>query len=496
MQKQLKILFISSEVSPFAKTGGLGDVSEALPKELKETGHDIRIFMPKYGSINERKYVLREVIRLKEIQVKVGDKIVVANVKSSFLPNSKVQIYFVGNKNYFNRDGYYVDPQTGKDWQDNAERFIFFSRSALEILKKLHWQPDIIHCNDWQTALIPFYLKTVYKNDEFFKNTKTLLSLHNLAFQGKFKKNDFHVLGLQDNQLKKGSELEFWGEINFLKAGIICADSISTVSRTYAKEIQESDQYGFGLQDILKKRSKDLVGITNGVDYSSWNPEDDQLITHNYSRKDLKYKLENKRFLVESHGLSFKENTPVIGTVSRLTDQKGFDIITQAIDEIMKIGVQYIILGMGDKKYHKVLERLAKKYKKQLAVNLKFDNELAHKVEAGADIFLMPSLFEPCGLNQLYSLKYGTIPIVRATGGLADTVKNYSLETGRGYGFVFEEYSSKALVATIKKAVDVYQNKDLWKKLVDRAMKLDFSWKTVTEKYLNLYNAYLNKTHQ
>jgi starch synthase len=492
MQKILKVLYISTEVSPFAKTGGLADVSESLPKELKESAHDIRIFMPKYGSINERKYVLREVIRLKDIQVPVGNKIVIANVKSSFLPNSKVQIYFIGNKEYFNRTGYYVDPKTNKDWKDNAERFVFLSRAALEILKKLHWQPDIIHCNDWQTALIPYLLKTIYQKDKFFKDIKTLLSLHNLSFQGIFEKNEFALLNSSQGDTKPDKSIEFFDKINFLKAGILNADLLHTVSKSYSKEVQKSDEYGFGLQNILKKRSKDLFGIINGVDYSIWNPETDKLISNTYSKKDLNGKMENKRLLVESQGLPFKENIPVLGTISRLTDQKGFDIITKSIDKIMKLNLLYIVLGTGDIKYHELLQKFAKKYPDKLAVNIKFDNELAHQIEAGADMFLMPSKFEPCGLNQLYSLKYGTIPIVRATGGLADTVKNFSQETGRGYGFVFEEYSSAALISIIKKAVAVYQNDKLWKKLIERAMKLDFSWQVVTEKYLDLYNSLLS----
>ena len=492
MQKILKVLYISSEVSPFAKTGGLADVSESLPKELKESAHDIRIFMPKYGTINERKYILREVIRLRDIQVPVGNKIAIANVKSSFLPNSKVQVYFIGNKEYFNRNGYYTDPKTNKDWQDNAERFIFLSRAALEILKILHWQPDIIHCNDWQTALIPFFLKTVYQEDDFFKDVKTLLSIHNLSFQGIFNKKEFQHFGISQEYFKPGSALEFFGKINFLKAGIIKADVLHTVSKKYAQEVQQADEYGFGLQNILKKRSKDLFGIINGVDYSIWNPETDKLIPNNYSKRDIKGKMENKKALVQAQGLPFKNGVPLLATISRLTDQKGFDIITKSIEKLMQLDLQYIILGIGDTKYHKLLEKYANKYPDKLAVNIKFDDELAHQIEAGADMYLMPSKFEPCGLNQLYSLKYGTIPIVRETGGLADTVKNFSAETGRGYGFVFEEFSSDALIGIIKKAVAVYQNKKLWKKLIDRAMKLDFSWRVVTEKYLNLYNSLLN----
>ena len=319
-----------------------------------------------------------------------------------------------------------------------------------------------------------------------------MLSLHNLSFQGIFEKNEFALLNSSQGDTKPDKSIEFFDKINFLKAGILNADLLHTVSKSYSKEVQKSDEYGFGLQNILKKRSKDLFGIINGVDYSIWNPETDKLISNTYSKKDLNGKMENKRLLVESQGLPFKENIPVLGTISRLTDQKGFDIITKSIDKIMKLNLLYIVLGTGDIKYNELLQKFAKKYPNKLAVNIKFDNELAHQIEAGADMFLMPSKFEPCGLNQLYSLKYGTIPIVRATGGLADTVKNFSQETGRGYGFVFEEYSSAALISIIKKAVAVYQNDKLWKKLIERAMKLDFSWQVVTEKYLDLYNSLLS----
>ncbi|OQX95537.1 starch synthase [candidate division KSB1 bacterium 4572_119] len=489
MKKQLKILFVSSEVAPFAKTGGLADVSGSLPKVLKEMNHDVRIVMPKYGSINERKYVLREVIRLKDIKVTMGDKDAVADVKSSFLPNTKVQVYFVGNKDYFNRKGYYGDPVTNEDWPDNAERFGFFSHSCLEILKKLHWQPDIIHCNDWQTALIPFYLKTLYNDESFFDETKTLLSIHNLAFQGIFEKDNISFLNVEEFELQPGGELDFGGRINFLKAGILHSDVISTVSKTYAKEIQKSEEFGFGLQSYLKKRSKDLFGIVNGIDYDEWNPETDKLIPNNYTKNDLSGKVKNKIALIEKFGLKFDPNIPLIGTVSRLTDQKGFDIITKAIDDMMKLDLQYVILGVGEVKYQNLLKKYAKKYSKKLAIEIQYDNKLAHEIEAGSDIFLMPSKFEPCGLNQLYSLKYGTIPIVRSTGGLADTIKNYTPETGRGYGFVFDDYSSKALLQVVKKAIELFKNQDTWKKLINRAMKQDFSWSKAAEKYVELYNS-------
>lgn len=488
MQGKLKILFVSSEVSPFSKTGGLGDVSGALPKIIKELNHDIRIVMPKYGVINERRYVLREVIRLKEIKVPVGGDTAIANVKSSFLPNSKVQIYFVGNKEYFNRDGFYVDPETNKDFPDNAERFSFFSRSTAEILKKLHWQPDIIHCNDWQTALIPYYLKTIYNNDSFFNSTKTLLTIHNLAFQGVFDKSKLPLLNISPEKFIKGHEAEFWGKMNFLKAGIVYSDLINTVSKTYAKEIQTSEEFGFGLQNYLQKRSKDIYGIVNGIDYSEWNPETDENIPHRYSSNNLSEKMENKKALLASQGLKFNEKTPLIGIISRLTDQKGFDIFVEAIKTLMKMNVQFVILGIGETKYHDFLKKSAEKYPGKLALNLKFDNELAHQIEAGSDIFLMPSRFEPCGLNQIYSLKYGTIPIVRETGGLADTIKNYSSENDRGYGFVFNEHTAEELIKTVKETIKVFQHDAVWKKLMVRAMKLDFSWNKAGEKYIELYN--------
>ena len=487
MQKKLKIMYISSEIAPFAKTGGLADVAGALPKILKEKEHDVRLFMPKYASINERKYTLREVIRLKDIKVPLGTKTVTASVKSAFLPDSKVQVYFVENKDYFNRSDLYIDPETNKDWPDNAERFIFFSRSALEILKILHWQPDIIHCNDWQTALIPLYLKTVLKDDPFFSETLTLLSIHNIAFQGIFENNILPLMGVSEDIHYKESPIDFWGKINFLKGGIVYADVINTVSKNYAKEIQKSDEFGRGLQFELKKRRKDLYGIVNGIDYSVWDPEIDKLITANYSRRDLSGKLENKKALVESLGLPFDENKAVIGTVSRLSDQKGFDLIAEALEDMFKMDVQYVLLGTGDEKYHKLFEKFAKKYPDKISINLKFDNQLAHQIEAGCDMFLMPSQFEPCGLNQLYSLKYGTIPIVRATGGLVDTVKNIDPDLKKGCGFVFKDYSVSSMLQEVRRAVEAFQDKDEWRKLMSRAMKQDFSWYVSAEKYEQLY---------
>lgn len=494
MKKELSILFISSEIAPFAKTGGLADVAGALPKVIKEMGHEIRLIMPKYGTINERKFKLREVARLKDIPIPLGDRIETVSVKSAVIPHSKVQVYFVDKKKYFDRPELYCNPETNKDWSDNAERFIFFNRAAIEILKALYWHPNIIHCNDWQSALIPLLLKTIYKNDTFFSNISTLLTIHNIAYQGIFEKEVLNLIELPEKLFYPGSGIEFWGKTNFLKVGIVYADLITTVSETYAKEIQQSEEYGYGLEGVLKDRKRDLYGIINGIDYTVWNPEIDELIPTKYSRQTLTEKKKNKKILLEANDLPFNENIPLIGIISRLADQKGFDLIEECIDDLIKLNVQIVLLGTGDEKYHILFKKIREKYPQKIGINLTFNNQLAHLIEAGSDMFLMPSRYEPCGLNQLYSLKYGTIPIVRATGGLADTIKDFDPRAGQGTGFIFEDYSSKALLSAIKRAINVFQNHRLWQKLMNNAMKQDFSWKTAAEKYVALYKKLLNKS--
>lgn len=490
---RFKICYVSSEVEPFAKTGGLADVAGSLPVALKELGQDIRLMMPKYKSINERKFVLREVIRLREVQVELNDVVRFANGKTAFLPNSKVHVYFLSIPEYFDRKGLYVDPQTNTDFPDNAERFAYFSKAVLETLKLLYWEPDIIHCNDWQTALIPFYLKHHYKDDEFFKNTRTVLTIHNMAFQGMFPAETAERIGISPEFLAPGREFEFFGKLNLLKGGILFADALTTVSEHYAKEISTDPEYGFGLEKVLASRKKDLFGILNGVDYSAWNPETDRYIPVKYSIDSLEKKVENKKVLCEQNKLAFDPEVPVIGMISRMTEQKGFDLIADAMDELMKLPIQLIILASGDNKFEKIFENFARKYPEKLAVNLRFDNRMAHLIEAGADMFLMPSRFEPCGLNQMYSLKYGTVPIVRETGGLADTVKDFGTSKSRANGFSFREYSPRALLEAVKRAVDVFQDKKTWLKLQKNGMKMDFSWDASAQKYLKVYGKAVGK---
>ena len=487
MQRKLKIMYISSEVSPFMKTGGLADVAGAFPKAIKDLNHDIRIFMPKYSHINERKYTLREVIRLKEIEVNLGPKKIVANIKSAFLPDSKVQVYFVENKGYFNSAEFYLPPATEAQRVNQAEQFIFFSRSVFEILKILHWQPDIIHCNDWQTALIPVYLEEIYKTDPFFSRTYSLLTIHDWAHQGIFDRELLPLLEISEECFNPDGDSESEGKINFLKAGIIYADIVNTTSKSCASEVQSSDEFAFGLQRVVQKKANNFYGIVNGIDEKVWNPESDSHISHKFSIKDMSGKIVNKRLLVESQGLKFDDKIPLIGTISRLTDLKGFDLITAILDDMLKLDVQYILLGHGDEKYHRFFKSAARKYPSKLAVNFKFDDPLAHQIEAGCDMYLMPSHIEACGLNQLYSLKYGTIPIVHATGGLTDTVKDFNPSTNRGYGFVFQKYSPESLLKILKRSIKTFHDQETWPRLVDRAMRLNFSWHVSAEKYINLY---------
>jgi starch synthase len=450
--------------------------------------------MPRYGSINERSAKLHEMIRLKEIPIALNKKVFRANVQSSFLSNNhvKVQVYFLENKALFGRSGLYIHPDTKKDYPDNDERFIFFCRGVLETLKRLGWQPDVIHCNDWQTGLIPAYLKTLYKDDLFYRSTKTVFTVHNMAYQGVFPKSSFPKTSLPEKLFGEDG-VAAHGNLNLLKSGLIFADAITTVSEKYAEEIRLSKEYGCGLEDVVNKRKDDLTGILNGIDYTVWNPAVDAFIPHQYDYRNIDLKLEDKKALLAKMKLNYKEHVPVVGIISRLADQKGFDLIGEVIGNIMDLDLQLVVLGTGEKRYHDLFERLARKYPEKIAIQLSFNNELAHLIEAGADMFLMPSRYEPCGLNQLYSMKYGTVPIVRATGGLDDTVEDVNPERGTGTGFKFSNYDSGELLKTLRRAVDLYGKHTLWRKIVKNGMSKDFSWEASARKYLHLYRSVTKK---
>lgn len=494
--RKLRILFVTSEAIPFVKTGGLADVSAELPKVLTEMGHEVRLIMPKYGAVDERKFKVHDILRLKDISIKIGDKDVVFSLKSCFLPGvrTRVQIYFLENYEYFgNRNSLYVDPKTGKDYSDNDERFILLNRAVMEMIIKLGWIPDIIHLNDWQCGLVPAYAKTVYKDCVGFDQLKILFTIHNIAYQGKFPQASFKKTGLPEELNSERKGIIHQGKLNFLKSGLLFADTINTVSETYAQEIRTKEEFGEGLKDVLAKRKDKLFGILNGIDNNIWNPEKDKLIPFNYSAKTIEKKVENKIDLLERFGLKYDEKIPLIGVISRLYDSKGIDLIQKAFSDMMKLNLQFILLGTGDMKYQTFFDKMASKYPNKFSCYLGFSEELAHLIEAGADMFLMPSKYEPCGLNQMYSLVYGTIPIVRETGGLADTVSKYNEKTGEGNGFVFKKYDADDMLSEIKRALKVYANKDMWLKLMKSAMKEEFSWNSSVKKYVDLYRKILSE---
>ena len=456
----MKIAMVSSEVVPFAKTGGLADVAGALPLALEYCGHEVIVLMPGYKCITDAR------VKITRVSKDVSCSVIGKNIK----------VYFIENKNYFFRDGLYGDKNG--DYPDNLERFIFFCRASLDLLPEINFCPDILHLHDWQASLIAAYLKNLYLKQDFYARIKTILTLHNVGYQGVFAKEEFPKLGL-DWGLFDIDGFEFYNKINLLKGGIVFSDFITTVSPTYANEIQTRD-LGFGLEGLLKLRKNVLSGILNGVDYSVWDPNADKFIMQNYSPANPQDKALNKEDLQRICGLPVDPKVPVLGMVSRLAEQKGLDILAEGLDELAQMDLQLVILGAGDLKYQEILKIAAEKYPKVISLNLKFDDLLAHKIYAGSDIFLMPSKYEPCGLGQLISLRYGTIPLVFKTGGLADTIN-------RNNGFVFSQYTQEELVKLIKKAVQVYKNTSKWSLLMKNAMECNFSWKVSADKYVQLY---------
>jgi starch synthase len=485
----MRIVIVSPEAVPFAKTGGLADVAGALPGELADLGHEVRLVMPLYRMVRDRGFDPAPIART--VEVPLADRRVGGSIHVLEDPDreGRLKTIFIGNAEFFDREGLYG--VKGEDFTDNASRFVFFSRAVLQALKIVDFIPDIIHVNDWQSGLIPFYLRSIYNLDSHYRRTSTVLTIHNLGYQGLFWHLDMPLLGVGWEYFTPEG-IEFYGKINFLKAGMISADVINTVSETYAKEIQTPEQ-GFGLDGVLRSRKKDLFGILNGIDVDEWNPGTDGFIPKNYSADDLSGKEENKKALLSEFYLPEKMDVPLIGIISRLADQKGFDILADALEKIMEMDVMMVILGTGERRYHDLLAEMGKRYPMKLGVKLAYDNRLAHLIEAGADMFLMPSLYEPCGLNQMMSMRYGTVPVVRATGGLKDTVDPYSEKNETGTGVSFGPYTTEALSGAVKKAVGLFGKPDHWKRIVSNGMSADFSWRASAKKYENLYHRALKK---
>ena len=473
----INVIYAASEAKPYAQTGGLADVAGALPAALKRLGAKVSVFLPYYREVALSGALVRKTGL--DVTVRIGGMNVTATVLKSRAGG--VDFYFLKCDEYYDRSYLYNTP--AKDYFDNLDRFAFFSRATLEAVIALKIRPGVIHCNDWQTGLIPVYLKSKYKRNRFLKNVPTLFTVHNTAYQGAFSGRYLKRLGLSARSFGTVGA-EFRGHVNLLKAGVANSEIITTVSEGYSREIQRAE-YGYGLQRLFRERREDLFGVLNGADYKEWDPASDEFIPALFSIKDMSGKRVCRRGLLKEFGLKLSSDTPVVGIVSRLAWQKGFDIISRAMAKIMKLDIGMVILGTGEKRYQNLLKRLEKRYPDKLAVRIDFDNALAHMIEAGADIFLMPSRYEPCGLNQIYSLKYGTIPVVRATGGLDDTVRDYS--AGTGTGFKFTEYSAKALTAKLTTAVELFGDRGAWEALMARAMREDFSWRRSAERYIELY---------
>ena len=477
MDRPLKVLLVAAEAVPFAKVGGLADVAGSLPKALRRLGHDARLTIPKYGTIDEAKFGLTPALGPFPVPVGSGDlsAFVLEGTAGDDLP-----AYLVANDEYFGREKIY-------GYDDDGERFVFFCRAVLEMLKGLGWQPDVIHCNDWHTGIIPNWLKTILKDDPFFAPTATVFTIHNLAYQGIHEPGLLEFARVEEYGLIPHPKDEELSRVVVLMArGILFADVINTVSERYAQEIL-TPEYGERLDPILAQRQDRLFGILNGIDYDFWNPATDPHIAVNYDLASLDRRVENKLALQREAGLPVDAEIPLIGMVSRLADQKGFDILAEALDELMRFDLQFVLLGTGERRYHDIFAQLAEDYPDKAAVFLKFDPALARRIYAGSDMFLMPSRFEPCGLGQMIAMRYGSVPIVRNTGGLADTVEDYDPATGRGNGFVFEEYDAEALLGAVKRALDAYRRKDLWRRLMERGMRADFSWAASARKYVELY---------
>jgi len=484
----MDIVVVASEVAPFSKTGGLGDVIGALPQELSRLGEHVVVISPLYSVVREnaRAHGLElEQCSVAPLHVPIGDFEVEARLFESRLPGSDVKVYFLDNDNYCARPGLYTNPENGGDYEDNNERFIFLCRGSLEACKALGMQPDVFHCHDWQTGLVPMYLRHLYRDD--FPRAGSVFTIHNLAYQGLFWHWDMKLTGLPW-ELFNWRALEYYGKLSFLKAGLVGADVLTTVSRRYAEEIQ-TPEYGLGMEGVLRQRSNDLFGVVNGVDYNVWDPATDKLIARNYTPEDLSGKQKCKRALQEEFKLPADARTPLVGMIGRLVDQKGFDFVAEALEELVERGLQLVVLGTGQPHYHGLLRNMASRFPDNIGVFLGFQDSAAHRVEAGSDMLLMPSRFEPCGLNQLYSLKYGTVPIVRETGGLADTVTDYregSEEAATGFSFQGE--GKAALLEALDRALDLYRNDpDGWREIMLRGMEQDWSWGQSARRYRELY---------
>ena len=476
-----KVLLTATEVAPLAKAGGLADVTAALGAYLQRAGHDIRIIMPHYAGINAMGLDVRPVEGLQSLAIDIGPQRIEFSIGLLAMPDSGLRVYLLYCPQFYDREGIYTDDA------DEHARFILLSRAAIEMCQHLQWAPDVFHCNDWHTALVPLYLKTLYQWDKLFEQSGSVLTIHNIGHQGIVDTDALRDMGLADSAHLFHQEDLARGHVNFLKTGVLHADVLTTVSPTYAREIQ-TEEYGMGLEDLLRERRKVLTGILNGADYQEWDPEHDNLIPHSYNARNLVGKEQNKRALMKSLGLEHDPKAPLLGMIARLGWQKGVMLMQEALPRLLRRHrISLAVLGSGEPEYEAFFAALQQQFPGRVHFHAGFSNRLAHWIEAGSDMFLMPSAYEPCGLNQMYSMRYGTIPIVRKTGGLADSVQRYDPITGEGTGIVFEKFDAQSFAAAVEEAIELYRDTAAWIALVGNAMAADFSWDAIGPQYVDVY---------
>lgn len=472
---------VASEAGPFAKVGGLGDFSAALTRYLGLAGHDVRLFMPAYGSIDWDGHEAGQVEFLRDVPLDLGGKTLRFNGLYSYLSGTSVQVYLIDCPELYDRPTVYTDSP------DEILRFAFLSRATIECCQRMGWSPEVFHCNDWHTSLLPVYLRSTYLWDDLFQSSRCLLTIHNIGYQGVFGSAALEEIGLQSQELMFGSENLEAGRINLLETGILNVDLVTTVSPTHAKEIQ-TPAYGMGLDGLLRSRADRLAGILNGVDYQEWDPAHDELLPHRYTLDNLSGKARNKRSLLHEISLPLTPRTPLIGMVTRLVQQKGIDLLPEVLPDLLdRRSCRLVVLGSGDEPYEAFFFRLQERFPDKVFFYRGYNNELAHRIEAASDIYLMPSLYEPCGLNQMYSLRYGAVPVVRRTGGLADAVQPFDAATKEGTGFLFEAFTPVGLRRALEEALETYSRSNLWRRLVRNGMSQDFSWQKQVEAYVDLY---------
>ena len=484
----LNVLFLSPEVVPFAKSGGLADVAGSLPIALKRLGLDVRLVLPFYRIIREGNYEFRPI--LKKLEVPIGKENFRANVLETQL-RPGIPVYLIEREDLYDRPNLYGNP--GGDYYDNLERFSFFAHAALRLTEALSFKSHVVHCHDWQTGLVPALIKGPYGDIPTLSGVASVFTIHNLGYQGLFPEEKFPVTGLPKTKFFHAEGLEYWGKFSLLKAGINYSEAITTVSPTYAKEIQ-TPEYGMGMEGILRRRSAWLHGILNGVDYTCWDPARDSHLSAKYSPEDLVGKARCKASLINQLNLDPSLiGRPVLGMISRLDAQKGLNLLVQILDDVLELDMGLVVLGSGDEQIQEAIQQAADRHPGQVGLSIGFNEPLAHEIMAGVDIFLIPSRYEPCGLTQMYALKYGTVPVVRATGGLDDTINHFDAEAGTGNGFKFSRYESKAFYASIQEAVGLLQNAKLWKRIVANGMRADFSWDRSAQRYLELYRSVMER---